>query len=56
MRLSQRRFLGPEASIARYAVIGDADRKLWANMALSAMLCNVYDDQGGSSTTLSTSA
>jgi DNA-binding transcriptional regulator LsrR (DeoR family) len=39
--------LGPEASIARYAVIGDADRKTLGEYgAVGEMLCNVYDDQG----------
>ena len=43
----ERRFLGPEASIARYEVIGDADRKtLGEHGAVGEMLCNVYDDQG----------
>ncbi len=39
--------LGPEASIARYAVIGEADRKTLGEYgAVGEMLCNVYDDQG----------
>jgi DNA-binding transcriptional regulator LsrR (DeoR family) len=39
--------LGPESSIARYAVIGDADRKTLGEYgAVGEMLCNVYDDQG----------
>jgi DNA-binding transcriptional regulator LsrR (DeoR family) len=39
--------LGPEASIARYAVIGEADRKTLGEYgAVGEMLCNVYDDLG----------
>ncbi len=49
--------LGPEASIARYAVIGEADRKTLGEYgAVGEMLCNVYDDQAGLSTILSISA
>src|ERR1700690_4456550 len=39
--------LGPESSIARYAVISEADRKTLGEYgAVGEMLCNVYDDQG----------
>ncbi|HSU98485.1 MAG TPA: sugar-binding domain-containing protein [Roseiarcus sp.] len=39
--------LGPEASIARYGVIGEADRKTLGEYgAVGEILCNVYDDKG----------
>jgi DNA-binding transcriptional regulator LsrR (DeoR family) len=39
--------LGPEASIARYEVIDDVDRRTLGEYgAVGEMLCNVYDDQG----------
>ena len=39
--------LGPEASIARFALIGEVDRKALAEYgAVGEMLCNVYDDHG----------
>ncbi len=39
--------LGPEAAIARFAVIGEADRKILAEYGgVGEMLCNVFDEEG----------
>ena len=39
--------LGPEAAIARFAVIGEADRKTLAEYGgVGEMLCNVFDEEG----------
>jgi DNA-binding transcriptional regulator LsrR (DeoR family) len=39
--------LGPEAAIARFAVIGEADRKILGEYGgVGEMLCNVYDEEG----------
>jgi DNA-binding transcriptional regulator LsrR (DeoR family) len=39
--------LGPEAAIARFALIGEADRKTLGEYGgVGEMLCNVYDEEG----------